>query len=207
MVAGMWGKKIGMTQVFEGDTMVPVTVIDVGNWIITGIKTKERDGYTAVQIGRLRKRYVNETPSEAWMKNLRRYFSVVREIRAEALPEDIRVGQLASFYANFQTGELVDVSGISKGRGFAGVVKRWRFTGPPATHGHTMGKNPGSLSFMRSQGRVIKGKRLPGHFGVQQHTVRNLNVVNVDQAGPIMLIKGAVPGYNGSLVLVSKHTQ
>ena len=205
MVSGIWGRKIGMTQVFDGDESVPVTVIDVGNWIVTNIKTKERDGYTAVQVGCVKKRYAGETPSLDWLKKPRHYFTVLREIRTDDLPEKIKIGQPADFYTGFQVGEPVDVCGITKGRGFAGVVKRWRFAGAPASHGHTMGKTTGSLGFMCANGKVVKGKKMPGHMGVKQRVMKNLDIVKVDQDGPIILVKGSVPGYDGSLVFVRKH--
>lgn len=205
MVSGIWGKKIGMTQLFEGDVVVSVTAIDVGDWVVTGIKTKERDGYTAVQIGRLKKRYAGQKPSADWAKQSRCYFTVLREIRIDDVPADLAIGQRADFCVEFQAGEPVDVCGITKGRGFTGVVKRWNFNGPPASHGATMGKRTGSLGFHRAEGKVIKGKRMPGHMGVQQQVVKNLNVVKVDPEGSVILVKGSVPGYNGSLVFVRKH--
>ncbi len=207
MVSGIWGKKIGMTQVFSGDKSVPVTVIDVGNWVVTAIKTKERDGYAALQVGCVKKRHVGKTPTAVWMKQPRQYFTFLREIRVSELPKDVKVGQAADFYTGLQEGELVDVRGTTKGRGFAGVVKRWNFGGPPASHGHTMGKTPGSLGFMCSQGKVIKGKKMPGHMGVEKRFMKNLDIVKIDQEGPVILVKGSVPGYNGSLVFVRKHAE
>ena len=205
MVSGIWGRKIGMTQVFSGDKAVPVTVIDVGSWIVTGIKTKDRDGYNAIQVGCLKKRYAGQVPTSNWMKKLRQYFTFLREIRIDELPKNVKIGQVADFYTGFQEGESVDVCGITKGRGFAGVVKRWNFSGSPACRGHIIGKKTGSLGFMCANGKVIKGKKMPGHMGVQQRMMKNLDIVKVDKEGPIILVKGSVPGYDGSLVFVRRH--
>jgi len=207
MVSGMWGKKIGMTQLFSGDKVVPVTAINVGNWIVTGIKTKERDGYNAIQVGCPRKRYLDQKAVVSWMKKPQQYFSVIREIRVADLPENLAIGQRADFNTQLQEGEQVDVFGTSKGKGFAGVVKRWNFNGPPASHGSTMGKTTGSIGFLRSQGKVIKGKRMPGHMGVQRLAVKNLNIVKIAEDAPIVFVKGAIPGHAGSLVFIQRQVK
>jgi len=205
MVSGIWGKKLGMTQVFDNDQVIPVTVIDVSDWVVTGFKTQERDEYNAIQVGCLRKRFAGQKPVASWFKKLQHYFTEIREIPVNELPQNLTVGQPADFYGEIQKGERVNVFGITKGRGFAGVVKRWRFQGPPATHGATMGKNPGSMSFMRSQGKVIKGKRLPGRMGVDRRVMKNLDVVKVESSGPIILVKGCVPGHAGSLLFIQRQ--
>ena len=179
MVSGIWGKKIGMTQLFSGDKVVPVTAIDVSNWIVTGIKTKERDGYNAVQVGCPRKRYADQKPVAAWMKKPQHYFEIIREIRVDELPENLTIGQFAQFSTELKEGEYVNVLGTSKGKGFAGVIKRWNFAGAPASHGSTMGRRTGSIGFMRAQGKVIKGKKMPGHLGVERLAVKNLNIVKM----------------------------
>ncbi len=207
MVSGIWGKKIGMTQLFSGDNVVPVTAIDVSNWVITGLKTKERDGYNAIQIGCLRKRYIGQKPNENWVKKAKQYFSDIREVKVNEFPEGIVIGKSASLYQHVKEGDLVNVFGTSKGKGFTGVVKRWDFGGPPATHGATMGKKTGSLSFMRAQGRVIKGKRMAGHMGVESHAVKNLNIVKIADDAPIIFVRGAVPGHKGSLVYVQRQVK
>jgi len=173
MVTGVWGKKIGMTQVFDADRAIPVTVIDIDHWIVTNIRKKGRDGHDAVQVG-------------------------------ADIVGDITVGKPADFYTVLQPGNIVDVVGVTKGCGFAGVVKRHGFAGPPGSHGSTMGRRPGSIGFMRSQGRVIKGKRLPGHMGVQKRVARGLNVVRVEPEKRIILVKGSVPGKAGTLLFVRK---
>ncbi len=205
MVSGIWGKKVGMTQVFDNDEVVPVTVIDVSDWVVTGIKTKERDGYNAIQVGCLRKRYSGQKPAASWMKKLNQYFGVVREIPVKELPAALTIGQPVDFFEELQVGEHVNVFGVTRGHGFAGVMKRWGFAGAPASHGATMGRRPGSLSFMRAQGRVIKGKKMPGHMGVQRRVMKNLDVVKVEKDGPVVMVKGSVPGHVGSLLYIQRQ--
>jgi large subunit ribosomal protein L3 len=204
MITGFWGKKIGMTQVFVEGKMIPVTVIDTGNWFITNIRTKERDGYNAIQVGHVRSKYIGLPFSTEWLKNLKQYFGLVREVKIEGDMPELTIGQSAEAYTSFQQGDKVDVSGMTKGCGFAGVVKRHRFAGQTVSHGHKMGNRPGSLSFMRRQGKIIKGKRMPGHMGVDWRMMRNLEVVRVEPEAGVMLVKGAVPGKAGSFLRVLK---
>lgn len=205
MVTGLWGKKIGMTQLFADDgKVVPATVIDLANWVVTQIKTKDRDGYEAVQIGHVRKAYSDKTFSTDWLKKPKEYFSAMREVKLKSGAENLAVGTPLTCDLFVATGDSVDISGITKGCGFAGVVRRHGFAGASATHGSTMGKRPGSLSFMRAKGRVIKGKRLPGHMGVVQRTAKNLRVVRIEQAENLLVVKGSVPGKAGSMVFVRK---
>lgn len=205
MVSGIWGKKVGMTQLFSNDVAVPVTVIDVSDWVVTGIKTQERDGYNAIQVGCLRKRYSGQKPSANWFKKLKEYFGDIREIPVTNLPEGIKIGQPADFLSEIKEGESVNVFGVTRGRGFAGVVKRWGFTGAKSSHGSTMGKRPGSIGHMTASGRVIKGKKMPGHMGAVRRVMKNLDVVKVQQDSPIILVKGSVPGHSGSLVFVQRQ--
>lgn len=205
MVSGIWGKKIGMTQVFNKDQAIPVTVVDVGNWIVTGFKTQERDGYNAIQVGCIKKRYVDEAPHSSWIKKPKTYFTHVREIPAAQLPEGIKVGKPIDFFNQWKEGESVDVFGVSRGRGFAGVVKRHGFAGARASHGSTMGKRPGSIGNITACGRVFKGKKMPGHMGATSHVMKNLDVVEVKQDGPVILVKGSVPGHSGSLLYLRTH--
>ena len=204
MITGLWGKKIGMTQLFAGDKVVPVTAIDASHWIVTGFKLAERDGYSAVQMGLIKKAYREQTFSSDWMKKPNQYFSVIKEIRLKEDLNDVVVGQPANFCANVVIGENVDVFGTTKGCGFAGVVKRHDFNGPPGSHGSTMGKRPGSLSFMRSQGRVIKGKRMPGRMGNERVGMQNLEIIRIEADSGVILVKGSVPGRSGSLVFIRK---
>jgi large subunit ribosomal protein L3 len=203
MVTGVWGKKIGMTQIFDDGRLMPVTVIDLNHWIVTNIREKEQDGYDAVQVGCVRDKYISQPFSPQWLKNLKKYFSHIREIKIETA-SDIKIGQAADFYTLLKLGDRIDVSGITKGCGFAGVVKRHGFSGPPGSHGSTMGNRPGSISFFRAEGRVIKGKRMPGHKGVQKRFIRGLKVVGIEPEKKIMLVKGSVPGKMGSLLFVRK---
>lgn len=204
MITGIWGRKIGMTQVFVEDQVVPVTAIDMANWIVTNVRTDEKDGYHAVQVGYLRDRYVAQQFSPEWLKDLKKYFRYVREIRSPKVVENITIGQPVDFYTMLAQGNKVDVIGITKGRGFAGVVKRHDFTGAKASHGSKMGKRPGSSSSYRSQGRIIKGKRFPGHMGTLTRMMKQLDVVKVEPDAKIVLVKGSIPGHAGSLVFVRK---
>ncbi len=209
MLTRLPGNKIGMTQVFdENKRVVPVTVINFSHWYVAQIKTVERDGYCAIQVVNLRKKYQNDQFSLAWLKDKKRYFAHVREIIIET-PEECEkfsVGQ--AFNGNdiaLNQGEIVDVSGYTIGRGFTGVVKRWGFAGGPKTHGSNFHRIPGSVSHMRRQGKIIKGKRLPGHCGTSKVTIKGLQVVKIDKDNGYLFIKGCVPGKVGSLLYVQKQ--
>ena len=204
MIKGLWGKKLGMTQVFSGNAVIPVTVIDVAQWLVVNVKTKERDGYDAIQIGRVKDKFAADTFSAEWVKELKKYFSFIREIKLQENAPVFAIGDSIDLQAHMATGEVVDVFGRTKGCGFAGVVRRHDFNGPPASHGSTMGKRTGSLSFMRSRGRVIKGKRMPGHFGNERQVMRGLEVVRVESDARLVLVKGSIPGKAGSLVFIRK---
>lgn len=203
MVKGLWGKKVGMTQVFVGKKVVPVTVIDAAHWYIVGIRSQERDGYVAVQIGCPRKKYNTVPFSSDWIKQPNKYFYMIREVYLEENAA-VEIGQLVDINSVVKVGDKVDVFGTTTGRGFAGVVKRHRFNGPPGSHGSKMGNRTGSLSFMRSQGRVIKGKRMPGHMGCAQRVMRQLEVIQVLPQESVFLVKGSVPGKSGSFLYVRK---
>lgn len=203
MVTGFWGKKIGMTQIFKDDKVVPVTAINTSNWIITNIKNNDRDGYNAVQVGYLRSKYTSKAFDGSWLKNLKKYFSDIKEIKVDSL-DGFTVGNTADFASTFAEGSYVDVIGLSKGCGFAGAVKRHNFRGGCNSHGDKTGRRTGSQSFMRSRGRVIKGKRLPGHMGTAQKTIKNLEVVKINPEERVILVKGSVPGKSGSLVFLNR---
>jgi large subunit ribosomal protein L3 len=202
MIKGLWGKKIGMTQVFADDKVIAVTAIDLSNWVVTNIRTQMRDGYDAVQLGCLRDRYAQETFSSEWIKSPKKYFSVFKEIQFADKPEQLAVGHSVDWKLVLSEGAVVDVSGTTKGCGFAGGMKRHGFSGGPKSHGSNFKRIPGSVSFMRSQGRVIKGKRMAGHMGGLSRMMKNLSVVKVMSDIPVVLIKGSVPGKAGSLVFV-----
>jgi large subunit ribosomal protein L3 len=204
-MTGLWGKKIGMTQVFAENKVVPVTVINTAHWFITNTRTVEKDGYDAVQVGCVRPKYQEQEFSLDWIKQPKKYFSFIREIKLNKdITLELEVGKPASFLNVIQQGDMVDVHGTSKGRGFAGVVKRHGFAGPPASHGSKMGKRPGSISFMRSQGRVPKGKRMPGHLGDDSKVIRNLEIITIKPNDNVVLLKGSVPGKAGSLIFLQK---
>jgi len=204
MLNGVWGKKIGMTQFFSDDKAMPVTVIDLGRWVVTQIKTAERDGYTAIQAGLVKEKFADQPFDTAWLKKPQAYFSFLREVALSELSEGLAVGNNVDYSAVIKADDKVNVTGNSKGKGFAGVVKRYGFAGGPASHGPRFGRRPGSLSFMRTQGRIIKGKKMPGHYGTTQHTIEKLRVVSFDAQTGVMLVKGAVPGGKGSLLYVQK---
>jgi large subunit ribosomal protein L3 len=205
MVNGLWGKKIGMTQIFSDEQkVVPVTAIDVSHWFVTQIKTLEKDGYAAAKMGHLKKKYTGEAFSHDWLKNPNKYFSAFKEVRIQDAASDLTVGQPADVAAILNKGDNVDVFGITKGAGFQGVVKRHGFAGGRASHGSTFGRFTGSLSFMRSRGRVIKGKKMPGHMGVDQQVMKNLEIVRIEPDAHVVLVKGSVPGKSGTLLFMRK---
>lgn len=204
MVSGVWGKKVGMTQLFTDEKVIPATAIDVSNWFVTNIRTTARDGYDAIQVGCVRKRYVGEAYSAEWLKNLKKYFEIVREIKLENPVEGIEVGKVADFFAQLEAGQKMDACGRTRGRGFAGVVKRLNYTGGRGSHGCTMGRRPGSSSWWRAEGRVRKGKGMPGHLGNVQRVSRNLEIVRVEREAQIVLVKGSIPGHSGSLIFLRK---
>jgi len=208
MINGLWGKKLGMAQIFAEDkTVVPVTVVDAAHWFVTNVKTKERDGYDAIQVSYVRPRYQGQAFDKQWLKASKKYFAHIYEVRLKDAVEDLEVGQKMPYADVFAVGDFVDVAGVSKGRGFAGVIKRHGFSGGGRTHGSNLHRSTGSISFMATQGRVIKGKKMPGHMGAERCTVKNLQVVSVDQKKDIFLIRGAVPGSPGTPLFVRKVGQ
>lgn len=206
MINGFWGRKVGMTQVFTADNkVVPVTAVDASGWWISQIKLQEKDGYNAIQVAYVREKMRKQTFHVDWLKEKSKYFRWVREITLEQLPENIQVGQPFDFTSIVQPKDVVNVTGTTKGCGFAGVMRRHNYTGGLSSHGSMLGRRPGSISFMRSQGKVIKGKTMAGHMGVTRKTVRNLEVVQVVPQDNVVLIKGAMAGKPGSLVYVRKN--
>lgn len=205
MISGLWGRKIGMTQVFtEQGSVVPVTVIDVGHWIVTQIKTKERDGYDAVQLGCLKLAWQDKPFALEWLQQPKHYFSALKELYITGT-QDLQVGKSADVASLLVKGDAVDVFGTTIGRGFQGGVKRHGFSGGPASHGDNLGRGPGSIGFMRSRGRVIKGWRMAGHMGVERQVMKNLEIIRFEPDAKVVLIKGSVPGKSGSLVYMRKR--
>ena len=156
------------------------------------------------RLGRVKDKFSGKEFSADWLKKPKQHFSFLREVKVTEETQDLTVGAPIDFHTVVATGDFVDVTGITKGCGFAGVVKRHDFNGPPASHGSTMGKRTGSLSFMRSRGRVIKGKRMPGHMGVDQVVMQGLEVIRVEPETQVVVVKGSVPGKSGSLVFLQK---
>lgn len=207
MINGLWGKKVGMTEVFKDDLALPVTVVDTSGWFVLQIKTSEGDGYDAIKVGCLRKRHQGKEFDFQWLKNLSKNFQYVRELSVKELSDDVKVGSSADLNkVTFEEGTSVDVVGTSKGCGFAGVIKRHNFSGGPASHGgKSTLRKPGSIGFFTSQGKVIKGKKMAGHMGNTRKTVKGLKVIKVDSDANAVFVKGAIPGKSGSLVFVRKY--
>lgn len=205
---GFWCKKIGMTQVFEGNgALTPVTVFEAGFWVVTQLKRMMTDGYSAVQVGLIRPRFQGQPFSADWLREPDLYFALRREIPCENdRVESFVVGSPIDLASILQLGDTVTISGVTIGRGFQGGVKRHGFSGGRGSHGCKLGRGPGSLSFMRSRGRVIKNRRMAGHMGVEACTVHGLRVVGMqeDAGRPVLLVKGSVPGKTGSLLYVHK---
>ena len=202
MIPGILGKKIGMTQIFAEDgTLVPVTAIEAGPCVVTQIKTSAKEGYDAIQLGFGEAKKLNK-PQQGHLKQLGS-FKYLREFRIKD-PSEVSLGQKVSVEI-FQPGELVDVTGTSKGRGFAGVVKRHHFAGGPKSHGQSdRHRAPGSIGAGTDPGRVIKGLRMAGHMGNERVTVKNLKVIRVDPNRNLLLVKGAVPGPRNGLLSIRK---
>jgi large subunit ribosomal protein L3 len=202
MIQGFLGKKIGMTQIFRDDgRVVPVTVIEAGPCVVTQVKTKETDGYEAVQLGFGEVKRRNKPLSGHLRESrLSRY---LREVTADNTGE-YEVGQTIGVDI-FQAGEKVDVIGRSKGRGFAGVMKRWGFAGGPRTHGQSdRARAPGSIGGGTTPGRVYKGLKMSGHMGNRRITVKGLEIVEVDAERNLLLVKGGIPGAPNSLVQIRR---
>jgi large subunit ribosomal protein L3 len=204
-IDGILGRKVGMTQVFRDDgTAVPVTVIEAGPCTVVQVKTDETDGYAAVQLGYGVRKRVN-SPQKGHMKGLGQ-FRCLREFRVDDIGE-WEVGKKVGCEI-FEEDDLVDVAGASKGRGFAGVMKRHGFHGGPRTHGQSdRARAAGSIGAGTDPGRVVKGKKMAGHMGTGQVTVKNLRVIKSDRSRNVLMVQGAVPG-NEDVVLqvrLSKH--
>ena len=206
MYPGIIGKKIGMTQLFQesGET-VAVTAIQAGPSVVTQVKSRDRDGYDAIQVGFIENKVKQSQLNSPEKGHLRGLESVryLREFRTDDIStvkrgDKVDVGFL-------KHGDLVNVTGLSKGKGFAGVVKRHRFAGGPKTHGQTdRHRAPGSIGATTFPGRVLKGKRMAGHMGNRRVTARNLEVIQADPERNLLLVKGAVPGADGELLVIEK---
>ncbi|MDP3063322.1 MAG: 50S ribosomal protein L3 [Chloroflexota bacterium] len=202
MITGILGKKIGMTQLFQEDgQMVPVTVIEAGPCVVTQLKTRANDGYDGAQVGFEEQRKANK-PETGHLKG-HGLFRHLREVPVDQLG-DLQVGQKVTV-SLFSVGDKVNVIGTSKGRGFQGVVKRHHFKGGPKTHGASDRlRAPGAIGSNTFPARVFKGKRMPGHMGDERVTVRNLQVVRVDEERNLLMIRGAVPGARSGLLTIKR---
>ncbi|MCJ7653934.1 MAG: 50S ribosomal protein L3 [Dehalococcoidia bacterium] len=201
MIKGMIGRKIGMTQLFHDDGEVVVTAIEVGPCFVIQVKTEAKDGYNAVQLGFGEAKRLS-SPQKGHLKETGQ-FKHLREFSVEDV-NSVQVGQKVDVDM-FKPGDLLDVTGISKGKGFAGVVKRYHFAGGPKTHGQSdRHRAPGSIGATTSPGRVLKGTRMAGHMGDRRVTERNLKVLSVDLARHLLLVRGAVPGSKKGLLLIKK---
>ncbi len=210
-VEGLIGRKVGMMQVFREDgAAVPVTVLRAGPCVVVGLRTRDKDGYEAVRLG-----LVEKVAKSRATKPLRGQFArlnlpplkTLREFRrapgGEAAEADLKIGDRVQVDM-FALAERVDVVGVSKGRGFAGVVRRHHFRGGDATHGSMFHRAPGSIGSSAYPSRVFKGMRMGGHLGVDRVTVKNLEVLRVDAENNLLVVKGAVPGARGALLLIRK---
>ena len=205
MVNALIGKKLGMSQLFSPDGEVtPVTVIQAGPCTVTQIKSVESDGYNAVQLsfGEKKPQRTNKPLLGHFKKSGKGPFAVVREVRVDDVGE-FELGQEVSADI-FQVGELVHVVGRSKGKGFAGTIKRWNFSRGPMSHGGMNKRPPGSVGCSASPSRVIKGRKMPGQMGNRRATVKGLMVVDVRPEQNIILIRGAVPGGRNGVVFIKK---
>jgi large subunit ribosomal protein L3 len=206
MSLGLVGRKIGMTRVFTDDgAAIPVTVLDVANNRVTQIKTPETDGYSAVQVA-----YGQRRASRV-VKPLAGHYAKAGVEAGEVLKEfPVAATELANFKLGdvvavdtFEVGQLVDVTGTTKGRGFSGGIRRHNFSSNRSSHGNSVTtRAPGSIGMAQDPGRVFPGKRMPGHYGDEQRTVQTLSVVRVDKERNLLLIKGSVPGSEGGCVIV-----
>jgi len=203
MEMGLIGKKLGMTQIFwEDGAAIPVTVIEVGPCVVLQKKTKKTDGYDAVQLGFSRRKEKKTTKALKghFKKADKGYFQFIREFRTDT-PDDYEIGQELNADI-FGVGDRVDVIGTTKGKGFAGVIKRHGFHGGRATHGSMFHRAPGSIGASAYPSRVFKGTKLPGRMGNQRKTIQNLTVVGIRTDRNLILVKGAVPGARNGIVLI-----
>ena len=203
---GLIATKEGMTRLFQEDgKSLPVSVLKVDINFISQIKTKQSDGYDSIQLSTKEQKEKNQTKSKIghFSKNNLSLKKHIKEFRLDESELDgLELGK--EFDVNiFEEGQLVDVSGISKGKGFAGTVKRWNFATQDATHGNSLAhRKPGSIGQCQTPGRVWKGKKMAGHMGNVKKTVQNLKVVKIDDENGLLLVQGAIPGFNGSSVII-----
>ena len=209
-VNGIIGIKLGMTRVFAEDgAAVPCTVLQAGPCVVVQRRTKQADGYDAVQLG-----FVEFVKPQRISKAMTGHFKkadvapmrVLREIRLDESADDSKVGDRV-LVDRFAPGEFVDVTGVSKGKGFQGGVKRWHYAGGDASHGSMFHRAPGGIGASSFPSRVWPGQHFPGHMGHERKTIKNLRVVKVDNEENLLLVRGAVPGPTGAYLLIRKSRQ
>ena len=203
MKKGIIGRKVGMTQIFdEKGNVIPVTVIEAGPCVVAQVKTVETDGYDALQLGfgEIKDKHINKPEAGHFAKAGLENKKHLREFRLESV-EGVKVGDTVKADV-FEAGEKVDVQGISKGKGFQGVIKRHGQHRGPMGHGSMYHRRPGSMGSTSTPGRVFKGKNLPGHMGMETVTIQNLEVIRVDLDKNVILVKGSVPGNKGAILKI-----
>ena len=203
MTKGLIGKKIGMTQIFdEAGKVVPVTVIEAGPCVVTQLKTAENDGYEAVQLGfgDVSPKHTNKPMTGHFKKNDLPFKRTLKEFRLDDI-SNVNVGDVLKADV-FAAGDVIDVSGVSKGKGFQGRIKRWGQRRGPMTHGSHFQRHPCSIGQCAYPARVLKGVKMAGHMGNERVTVKNLSVVRIDAEQNLILVKGAVPGAKNGLVAI-----
>jgi large subunit ribosomal protein L3 len=202
MTNGLLGKKLGMTQVFDQNRLTPVTVIEAGPCRVVTVKTKERDGYEAVQLsfGEVKERKLSKAELGHLKKNQSPASRVLREFEKDGDPA---VGQSVTVDM-FKKGDWVDVTGVSKGKGFQGVVRRHHYAGGPESHGSMFHRHPGSIGASSYPSRVWKGKELPGHMGAEQITTQRLKVVESRPDEHLLFVRGAIPGAANGIIVIRK---
>ena len=203
MKKALIGKKVGMTQIFdESGKVIPVTVIEAGPCVVAQVKTVETDGYDAIQLGfgDVKENKVNKPVKGHFAKGSVTPKKHLREFRVDSI-ESYKVGDEVKA-DTFVAGDKIDVQGTSKGKGFQGVIKRHGQSRGPMGHGSMYHRRPGSMGPTSTPGRVFKGKKLPGHMGVQTITIQNLDVVRVDMDKNVILVKGSVPGVKGAILKI-----
>lgn len=206
MCKGLIAKKLGMTRIFNPDgNLIPVTVVQAGPCVVTQIKTMETDGYNALQVafGPKKEQRVNKPLKGHFAKAGDVCFAVLKEFPVEN-PSEFSLGQEITVDL-FKVGEIVDIVGTSKGKGFAGTIKRHGFTRGPAGHGSHNVREPGSVGCSAWPSRIIKGKKMPGHMGVDRKTVKNLQIIDIRPEENLLLIKGAVPGHKTGILEIKKR--
>ena len=202
------GKKLGMTQIFnENGIVVPVTVIEAGPCTVTQVKTEETDGYSSIQLGfgDVKEKHLNKPLKGHFAKSKLALKKHLREFRVSNVDE-VKVGDEIKVDV-FEQGDKVDIQGITKGKGFQGVIKRHGQHRGPMGHGSMYHRRPGSMGSTSTPGRVYKGKKLPGHMGCETVTIQNLDVVKIDTDKNVILVKGSVPGAKGAILKIKKSVK